>query len=410
MPINVTCPGCDYHFLVGDEFAGQPGRCPECGSVIHVPDPHAEPAPPEPHPEPHPYQSPHLDEPFEEFPRRSLRRDEDRDRYERDLREDYGDEPRQLTFDRQARAAKWQSVSNGLRNLMVAVIILAVDEVVRAAFNLVDGPQHAQGNNLNAREQALILGNALVSCIALVLWAVGRIGCARVPYVPARRIARPAAVIAGMTAVCGVLGMAGMVGGIMIMQQNMGAGSGLLCLGVCALFPAIVGFVVAELMGLISQIRMAAGLHDKAFSTASKSLLAVVIILTMLCMVGFFSLIVFMMVEQNKAQQQQAQQQQQKNDDKNKDQPPAGNGPAKGKGVGKNGAGPGNPQNGQQPPPPVDLADYPNLVYGMIIGQLLVSLIYTVAAVLCFQLGRAAIRREIAHLVGDPHDHSHDRY
>jgi hypothetical protein len=40
----------------------------------------------------------------------------------------------------------------------------------------------------------------------------------------------------------------------------------------------------------------------------------------------------------------------------------------------------------------------------------LVSLIYTIVAVICFQLGRAAIRREISHLVGDPHDHPRDHY
>jgi hypothetical protein len=414
MPIQVTCPGCDYHFLVGDEFAGQPGRCPECGTVIQVPDPHAEPPPPEPHPEPHPFQTPHFEEPHEEITWRSRRRDNDRDRYENDQREDYDDrlrersfDLRERTFDRGARAAKWQSVSNGLRNLMVAVIILAVDEIVRSAFDLVDGVQPGQGNNLDARTKALLIFHALVSCIAMVLWAAGRIGCARAPYVPARRIARPAGVIAGITAVCGVLGMAGLVGGILVMQQNMGAGSGLLCLGVCTIFPAMLGFIVAELMGLISQIRMATGLHDRAFGSASKALVVVIILLTLFCLVAVFGLFVFMVAETNKAQQQQQQQQ---NGDKNKDQPPAGNVPVKGKGVGKNGPGPGNPQNGQQPPPPVDLADYPNLVYGMIIGRLLMTLIYSATAVICFQLGRTAIRREIAHLVGDPHDHPHDRY
>jgi hypothetical protein len=71
----------------------------------------------------------------------------------------------------------------------------------------------------------------------------------------------------------------------------------------------------------------------------------------------------------------------------------------------KNGpAVPANPPAGQQQPPPFDIADYPGLAYGILIGRLAATLIYAFVAILCVQLGRAAIRREIANLIGDPHD------
>ena len=131
--------------------------------------------------------------------------------------------------------------------------------------------------------------------------------------------------IAGLTAVCGVLGLGGFVGGIMIMQNNMGAGGALLCLGVCTIFPAMLGFVVAELMGLISQMRMATGLRDRAFGNASKLLLVVAILLTLLSIIAVFVMFLIVAADVNKAQQQQFQQQQQQNNnDKNKEQP-AGN-------------------------------------------------------------------------------------
>ena len=41
MSIPVTCPECQSHFHVGDEFAGRPGRCPECTAILQVPDPDA---------------------------------------------------------------------------------------------------------------------------------------------------------------------------------------------------------------------------------------------------------------------------------------------------------------------------------------------------------------------------------
>src|SRR4051812_36867543 len=129
MSIPVTCPECQSHFHVGDEFAGQPGRCPECAAVIEVPDPAAAPDAPEERVDPQPYWTPRGVEAFAEMPSRSREpRPEERRDDMRQHRADYAepkpryDDPRPR-FDPVARAAKWKAVAHGLRNLMVAVTL-----------------------------------------------------------------------------------------------------------------------------------------------------------------------------------------------------------------------------------------------------------------------------------------------
>jgi hypothetical protein len=405
MPIPVTCSECQYHFLVGDEFAGRPGRCPECAAVLHVPGPEIDPL--HPHADPFPERIPRAADSFDDFPSRVRRRREEvreRDRYEDEIRDDFDDRPRGGSFDPHARAAKWESVSRGLRNLMIAVILMAVAEMISCAFALIDGVRAGQQNDFGPKEQALIIGNTLFSVIAMVLWAMGRIGCGRVPYVPARRIAFPAGIIAGITTVCGVLAYGGFVGGLLLARQNPAVGALILLLGVCAFMPVLVGFPVAEVMGLVSQVKMATGLRDVGFSRASRVQLVVALLLTTLTLFGMCILAVFFMGEMQKAQQQQMQQQQQ--------QPNGGAAaPAPG-GKGNGPAAKNNQAGGQQPPPQFDPADYPALVYGVTIGRLLVILSYAAVSITCFQLGRKAIRREVDALVGNPHDRDpvHDPY
>jgi len=38
MSIPVHCPACAYAFKVGDQYAGKKGKCPKCGTVLHVPE------------------------------------------------------------------------------------------------------------------------------------------------------------------------------------------------------------------------------------------------------------------------------------------------------------------------------------------------------------------------------------
>ena len=106
----------------------------------------------------------------------------------------------------------------------------------------------AINDNFVGRKVALWFGTTVVLGICHLLWMVGRFGCARVPYVPARQVAVPAAVVAGITGVCGVLALAMSAVGILMLQQGNLGGADFIGLGVCGLMPVTVGFGVAELL------------------------------------------------------------------------------------------------------------------------------------------------------------------
>jgi hypothetical protein len=419
MPINVSCSNCHFDFHVGDEFAGLLGRCPGCETVLQVPATEPVPQIPEPHVETDPYHSHQSAKAFDEFPSRRVNYDDYRGpEVAQAKNRDAG--PPVLRFDKEARAARWHAVSNGLRNLMVSVILVAVSQGVWLAFLYADGVHPGQQNQFGPREKALNIGDVVFLSLGLGLWGIGRIACGRVPYVPARRVARPAAIIAGLATGSGVVGLSGLVFGIMLLQQNLGAGALLFLVGFCSLLPAMLGFVVAEVMGLVSQMRIATGLRDPAFARASRVQFALALLLSAVCMVGSCGLFMFWGTETNKKQEQIKQKErekvaeQEKNNDadvkgkvkdappkeKEKEVPPPAD---KQKGKGKQ---PGNGPGGQQQQPPkIDWGEYPELLYAMWTSWLLVVLTYTLASVICFQLGRSAIRREIAHLLGSPHDH-----
>jgi hypothetical protein len=418
MPIAVTCPECQYHFLVGDEFAGRPGRCPECAAIIDVPGPDPRALPPSHEPRDRsPYETRRAADSFEDdFPSRlrRRRRDDDRDRYEPDEDADYqerrpgrvGDDGARA-FDAHARARKWASVAGGLRNLMVAVILMTCAGTVASVFELIDPVRPGQQNALTPKDKAIAIGNLVFIILALLLWGYGRIGCGRVPYVPARRIALPAGVIAGLSAILGVFAFAGMgVGILMIVQNPAGAGGIFLLLGCCALLPVFVGLPVAEFMGLLSQLKMAAGLRDAAFARAARVQLVVAILLTGLFFAGLCTAFVFAMGVQQKAiqkQEEERRQQQAAQVGAPKDGGPAAKGGPKAQGPANNGA------NGQPPPPEFDVGEHPELVYGVAIFRLLILWPYAAVSVVACQLGRRAVRREIDQLVGDPHDRDRPR-
>lgn len=450
MPIQVTCPECHINFLVGDEFAGRPGRCPECSAIIQVPDHEAVDSPPESQP---------IDT-FEEFPRHSRRRRSDEEFAEAARSRNRSDErSRRPEFDPFARAAKWQKVSNGLRNLMVTVVLLSFQELIGTAFFIADGVRPAQQNNLGPRDQAMIIGSILVWTICLILWAMGRIAIARVPYVPARQLALTSAVFAGMTCASGVVGF-GLVGaGALIIGQGNLNGLALANLGACALMPSMVGFVVAEGLGLWSQIRIGTALQDNAFMRTSRVLLIAFVSLNLFSCCAACALVTALMAELEKAQQQQLNNQNNP-DVEPKDGEAAANGEGpkkeeknalppprvvedknknkaapvvekKGDAVAEKKPGPvlekkdepvaakkdpGGKKKGQlaqkpgaNKPPPIDPADHAEVVYAIRIGGLLLVLSYATLSVVCCQAGRRAIRREIEALTGsgkerDEHD------
>ena len=455
MPIPVTCPDCQAHFHVGDEFAGVAGRCPECSAVIQVPDPLADSTPTPPpaadaHLDPHPYAIPRGVEAFEELPSAARRaRDRDAAHADRaDERDVYDDRPARrsgsprLTFDPATRAARWEGVSRGLRNLLVAVVLITVNLMVIGAFVLVDEIKPAPADNFVGRKIALSLGTTVAAGIGMLLWMVGRFGCARVPYVPARQAAMPAAVVAGLTGVAGVLCLAMMAGGILMAQQGNLGGIGFVGLGFCGLMPVTVGFGIAELMGLASQIRMADGLRDATFGRTSRVLFGAALVYTVLSVCGGCGSFMLFAAAADRAQQQkQLKQQQQKprpieakpaDPVEKKEAPaaPAGRGepgppprvvepapaenakrpPAAPNDPGVAPAGNGgaaNPPPAQRPPAGPDPAAAQAILYGMTVLGVLLTLLYAGFCVVCFQSGRRAIRREVARLVGDPHDEHH---
>jgi hypothetical protein len=471
MPIPVTCSECHAAFHVGEEFAGVTGRCPECAAIIHVPDP----AGPEPGPHPEPASSApaeeHLDLSAYSTPRRHVGFDElpapRRRPREHAERNDYDDRwppdlPPRRTFDPVVRASRWESVSRGLRNLMVAVVLVTVNLLVITAFSVTDQIKPAPLNNFVGRNVALAFGTTVVAAIGTLLWMVGRFGCARVPFVPARQAAVPAAVVAGLTGICGLLALGMSALGILMVQQGNLDGAALVGLGICGLVPVSVGFWVAELLGLTSQVRMADGLGDALFGRMSRALFVVALVLTGLSACGGCGFFVLIMAAADQAQQQQMKKQQQakqpppppaladhklpaaKDKDKDKekektaprvkkvelptgpraekgppprvveapkdakaDVPVANNGPPAPANPPANGAAPANPPAAQPPPPEIEPAEQKAIVLGLTIFTLVMALAYAGFCVACFQSGRRAIRREVHQLTGDPHDGHH---
>ena len=387
MAISVTCPECQYRFHVGEEFAGRPGRCPECDCLIQVPDspPQSRRGDSEPA-EPDPYRSRREIDPFEGRDRPTRRPIANPDDYH-DPRDDFDDQPQERAFDPAIRAERWRTVANGFRNLLISVILVGINETFGSVFALVNGVADQQ-NALTTAQIAAQVGNMLFSGIALIFWAIGRMGCAKVPYVPARGMAKTAGIIALITAGSGVLAFLSLAIGILVMQQNMGLAFLMVMMGGCTFFLTLCGFVTAEIIGLVSQIRMASGLRDSAFGSSSRALLMATIALIVLTIVAMCGIFVWAMTEAQKAQQAQM---------KNNPAPIAG----------KGNAPPAPAPAQQQPPPPFDPADHPDLMVGISIGRLIVALAYALLAGFCFHLGRKAVRREIDALVGE--NHSHDR-
>lgn len=408
MSIPVTCPECDYHFQVADEFAGRPGRCPECEVIIQVPDPAVDHDPPsDDHLDPYPYQTPRAVEAFQDEPVPFTRRV----RHEPDPPlppPEVAAVPSERTFDRGKRAKNWNAVAGGFRNLTIAAVLLTLNQVLDTTFLLIDGAEALKDERLDAKDWAMMAANGLLTMLGLILWAVGRIGCGRVPYVPARSIARPAAIVAGCSAALGVLAFAGIIVGIVIAQQNQAGALALLFIGFCSFFPAILGCIIGEFMALTSQLRMAAGLGDSAFARASRLQLTSAVLLTTVSAFGCCGLLIFLMdkagEQQHAAKQKMRQAREREERERREKEAEIPKGAAK-KGVGKA----GNADDPEDPEPPPQLADFPELVYGMKIGQLLIVLAYSVVSIACWQLGRAAIRRETERLLGDPHAPDRDR-
>jgi hypothetical protein len=406
MPISVTCPECQYHFLVGDEFAGRPGRCPECAAVIHVPGPESTP-PPDDRPEPDPYRPRRVAEQFDDFPSRTRRSPDDyrRHRHEDDIRDDYDDKPRARSFDREARAAAWNKVYKGLSYVQIAIILYFFGQLLQMGFILAQGMDNLN-NNANALpgsgEIAVGIGGLVVVLAAGGFWILGRLGGTRVPYVPARRWSKVsffmslAGVAAMLAFCCSFLSVIVMIG----QQGPNGGAMMILLMAVMIMFVGGVLLVVAEVCALMSMAKIGEGLGATGAATWARHSLVLLMVLLFMLMTGFCGLTIYAADKQKhkgpRAGNPPANQQ------NNPPAPPKD----KDKAPAPNGAGQQPQQQQQQNPFEDDGLDEKTrfAAQAVMIGLILLYLLhYSVGLQKC----RRAIREEM-HRLTDSHDRSGD--
>jgi hypothetical protein len=407
MPIAVHCPSCQALFHVGDEFAGRPGRCPECGTVLRVPDSEPEPHP-EPHPEPDPYRTSRPIEPHDDdrpFPSRRRRDDEDR------LREDFDDRPKRSGFDPHARAAAWERVAKGLWYLQVAVLLYAFSEVFFTGFILARGMKEPGPNDWDSGHVAVFLGSLAVRLAAVGFWLFGRFAAIRVPYVPARGWAKASFGFALTTLFLFLTTFCMFVMALGAAGQGQNPGAVLLMMITLVAFLAL-GLVAigAEASGLASLIQIGRGLRDAAAAGWAKLCLGLMVFLLVAGTVGMCGFMVYVVDKQQKAQAAQKAknpppaEKAEKAEGKGKDQPKAAGkekAPAEGKANGK--ANPPAPGPGNQPQPdpiePEPMDETTQLVFNAVV--LGIVFLYLLVYSITLAKARGAIRREIKALTGE---------
>jgi hypothetical protein len=423
MSIPVTCPECQSHFHVGDEFAGRPGRCPDCTAILQVPDPAAPVEHAEIHEDPHPYWTPRGPEAFEPAPApvRESRRDE---RSEPAPRRRPDDRPREKRFDPRERAERWARVHRGLGYVQVAVLLGFVSQILQTVLMLARGGVQQDPNALpDSGQIALGFGMAFMILAAWMFWVLGRAAGLRVPYVPARSCARASFVMvlgsigAFLVTFCllfaalGAAAQAGANGGppppgaVLLM---------LMMLGSMCLSAGLAGG--AEIAGLMALGRIGDALRDRAAAGWARRSIVVMVLAGTLMVFGFCGVFVYLGAKEEQ-RQQQAQAAGAANpapapaNDKDKPKQKRGDKEApkeKDKADNAKEAAPAQPPAAgpAQNPPPEPIDQTMTLVLDLVFfGPLILYLIhYSVA----LQAGRRAIRREIDVLTGKDHgEHDH---
>lgn len=402
MPITVHCPECQAHFHVGDEFAGRPGRCPECGTVLMVPG--ADPAAAHSHTDPDPYRTPRPVEAYEDPPLASRRRPRDYPPdHDQEPRDDFDDRPGPARFDPQGRATAWQRVSKGLWYVQVSVILYAFSQLFQTGFMLSRGMKEADPANLDSGMVAVMCGSVVVMLAASVFWLLGRFALVKVPYVPARGWAKAsfAMGLGTLFLFCAAFCLLVMAVGAAAQGQNPGA-VGIMMIAVLAFCLVFVLALGGEASALVTLLKIGTGLKDAGVAGWAKLCLGLLVALIAFGTVGACVLGVYVTDKQQKEQAAQAA---------NNPNP----GPAAGKGKGKQkgmdtdkeapAQPPGVPPPANPPPPPNPFEAEPLdentqlLVNAVILGMIF---LYLAVFSVTLQKARGAIRREVKVLTGEP--------
>jgi hypothetical protein len=302
MSIPVHCRECQFRFRVGDEFAGRPGRCPECDSILQVPQLDSDPwgsrddredgIAPNRRSRPRP-----LDDDDIDRPRTSRRRERDRD-FER--------EP---SFDPVARAERWKRVDSGLWSILAAIILYVISQIIQTIFVFSKGIEHAKNGNIDSGDQAIMVFGLIGFLSSAVFWLIGRTRINAVPYRPAKGGATGALILTWLT-VLGVFGFVICLGIAVVIIINQGpnpeAVGFITFAGLCVMGAATCG-VVAEYSGNYSVKKIASGLRASSaegWSTFAMIWLSVLSV----AMVAGCCVLFAVAVENGKKRQQQLQQ------------------------------------------------------------------------------------------------------
>ena len=380
MPISVTCPECAFRFHVDEAFAGRPGRCPECDAVIQVP-------------------AAEIDaDRLGDFPSASRRRAAEYPTYREPAREAAAADPG-------PRIAKWTRVAAGYRNLAIAFVLIVIGSLLIGGFSLASDQKNDDPVKFTSADKALIIGNHVFTAVFAVLWAVGRMGVGKTPYLPARGIGMTAGIMAGLSAVLGVLGAGMAITGVAVAGDDVMKAIVIIQIGGCGLGLFYMGFAVAEIVGLVAQIRIASALGATGASAWAKAQLTAFIALMLAGVVGFCVLFMVLFADMQKQMQAQQAQQQPNNP------PPFGKNAPKDapKNAPANNANNVNNANNPPPPPQFNPADYEKEIKIISLVVMATTVAFSLLCVFSFLASQKAVKREIARLGGGP-DAGHDEW
>jgi hypothetical protein len=438
MPINVSCPECDLHFLVGDEFAGRPGRCPECNAIIHVPGEHEVSVVPVETPDP--FWAAQPVESIDDFPATSRRRDDER-QPEREAHTRRRDESREPRFDPMARATKWQRVHRGLGYVQIAIVLGLVSQVLQSLLMIARGGERLDPNGPGDSGQIAMAVGALVMMLASAFfWFLGRLMTMGAPYVPARGPARASFLMV----LGGIMAMFFSFCSMFVVAGAAPAAPGgppppafvfavLIFMGILCLTGAMI--MGAEIAAMVSLARIGDALRSPGAAGWARRSIGMLVLCAGFTIFGLCGLVAYL--EQQEQEKQKQRQNgvpagvQQPDEKAKKNGQPAGAAVKEPKGPtakagekakdkdrpGEKGVEPA--ANGNAPPPgavangpdnPID--EKSALLFDLIFyGPTFLYLLHVSVAL---QLGRRAIRREINALMGrDRHDdyvHGDHRY